>query len=62
MASILIFLLILAIFCAACFFVVGLIPDPFRKWAIAILVVIGAIIAISWLSGGNLGSLPSLHR
>lgn len=61
MSGILIFLLILAIFCATCFFIVRLIPEPFQKWAIAVIVVIGAIYAINWLSGGSLG-LPHLAR
>jgi hypothetical protein len=61
MASILIFLLCLAIFCAAAFFVMRLIPEPFQKWAIAILVVLGAIFAINWLMGGGLG-VGFLHR
>ncbi len=61
MGNILIFLLCIAIFVAACFFVVRLIPEPFQKWAIAILVVLGAIFAINFLMGGGL-ALPTWHR
>ena len=57
MAGILIFLLCAAIFCAAAFFVVRLIPEPFQKWVIAVLVVLGAILLINFLMGGGLGPM-----
>jgi hypothetical protein len=56
MSRVLVILLCVAIFCVAAYFVVGLIPPPFQKWAIAVLVVIGAVFAINWLQGGGLGT------
>jgi hypothetical protein len=60
-SSILVFLLVLAIFIGAAYFVLRLIPDPWNKWVTAGLVVLGAIFIINWLTGGSL-NLPHLAR
>ncbi len=60
MASVLVLLLVLAIFFAAAIYVIQLIPEPYQKWAKAVLVVVVAIILIVWLTGGGLGTVPPL--
>jgi hypothetical protein len=49
-AAILIWLLIIVIFIAAAWYVIGLLPGEFQRWAKAILLVVVAILLIYWLA------------
>lgn len=65
MAALLIWLLVAGLVVFAVFYIINnLIPEPFRKIAIVIAVVIGIIILIMFLQGLGGGSLafPRLGR
>lgn len=62
MGGVLVFLLVVAIFLGAAVVVIRLIPEPYQKWAWAVLVVVGAVLLINWLLGGGLGVAPSPPR
>lgn len=51
--TLLIALLVLCIVIAAAYWIItNLLPAPFQKWAIAVLLVVCVIILVSYLTGG----------
>ena len=58
MANLLIWLLVLCIVIGVAFWIINsFLPEPIRKWAIAVLVVLCAIFVIQFLVGGGMHSI-----
>lgn len=63
MSGLLVTILILAIFVGAvCYVIQTLIPEPLKRWAWAILVVLVAIALIDMLSGGTVLGIHTWKR
>jgi len=58
MASILIYLLVICIVIGVAYYLITtFLPEPARKWGIAILIVLIAILLINFLMTGGVGKL-----